>query len=108
VNRILKKLNSEFDLFNKIKFVWYKRRVPIDRLRIILMGCKKKFQNHGIESALIRCLQLEVLPRRTIKEVELAWVGDFNKKMMAIHQATGARKDKVHRTYRYFFNGTRQ
>jgi hypothetical protein len=108
VNRILKKLNSEFDLFNKIKFVWYKRRVPIDRLRIILMGCKKKFQNHGIESALIRCLQLEVLPRRTIKEVELAWVGDFNKKMMAIHQATGARKDKVHRTYRYFFNGTPQ
>jgi len=108
VNRILKKLDSHFDLFNKIKFVWYKRTVEIDRLRIVLMGCKKKFQNHGIESALIRCLQLEVLPRKTIKEVELAWVGDFNNKMMAIHEATGARKDKVHRTYRYSFNGTLQ
>lgn len=106
VNRILRRLDSQFDWFNKIKFVWYKNRVEIDRLRIILMGCKKKFQNHGIESALIRCLQREVLPRKKIKEVELAWVGDFNNKMMAIHEATGAKKDKVHRTYRYFFGDT--
>jgi hypothetical protein len=68
------------------------------------MGCKKRFQNHGIESALIRCLQQEVLPRNTIKGVELAWVGDFNSKMLAVHEATGARKDKVHRTYRVIFN----
>jgi hypothetical protein len=37
----------------------------------------------------IRCLQLEVLPRNTIKGVELAWVGDFNDKMLALHEATG-------------------
>src|SRR5438477_7801418 len=97
VNRILRRLDSHVDWFNKIKFVWYKKTIVIDRLRIILMGCKKKFQNHGIESALIRCLQCEVLPRQKIREVELAWVGDFNNKMMAIHQATGAKKDKVHR-----------
>jgi hypothetical protein len=35
--------------------------------------------------------------------VELAWVGDFNKKMLALHEATGAKKEKVHRTYRYVF-----
>ena len=104
VNQILKKLDSHFDWFNKVKFVWYKNTAIIDRLRIILMGCKKKFQNHGIESALIRCLQREVLPRKQIKDVELAWVGDFNNKMMAIHEATGAKKDKVHRTYRYSFD----
>jgi hypothetical protein len=68
------------------------------------MGCKQKFHNHGIESALIRCLQNEVLPRQTVEEVELAWVGDFNKKMMALHEATGAVKAKVHRTYRYHFS----
>jgi hypothetical protein len=77
--------------------------MTIDRLRIIIMGCKKKFQNHGIESGLIHCLQKEVLPRNTIKEVELAWVSDDNPKMMALHEATGAIKDKVHRTYRYIF-----
>jgi hypothetical protein len=103
-NQVLSKLKGEFNLWNKLKFLWYKETITIDRLRIIVMGCKKKYQNHGIESALIRCLQLEVLPRKTIKDVELAWVGDFNPKMMALHEATGAKRDKVHRTYRYYFD----
>lgn len=103
VNQILKHVNGKLNFWGKLKFVWYKNRIKVDRLRIIIMGCKKKFTNHGIESGLIRCLGNEVLPRNTIKGVELAWVGDFNQKMLALHEATGAKKDKVHRTYRYIF-----
>ena len=43
------------------------------------------------------------MPRNTFMEVELAWVGDFNKKMMDVHAATGAHLEKTHRTYRYIF-----
>ncbi|GAA4301016.1 GNAT family N-acetyltransferase [Compostibacter hankyongensis] len=103
VNQLLRHVNGTLNLWGKLKFFWYKHVRKPDRLRIIVMGCKKRFQNHGIESALIRCLQKEVLPRGTITGVELAWVGDFNEKMLAIHAATGAKKDKVHRTYRYLF-----
>jgi hypothetical protein len=103
VNQILKHLNGKTNLLGKLKFLYYTKTRTIDRLRAITMGCKKKFQNKGVESALIRSLQLEVVPRNTIKGVELSWVGDFNKKMLAIHEATGAVKDKVHRTYRYLF-----
>jgi hypothetical protein len=102
-NQLLKPLHGKMNLFNKLRFVWHKNTTTVDRLRIIVMGCKQKFHKHGIESALIRCLQNEVLPRNTIKEIELAWVGDFNKKMIALHEATGAVKAKVHRTYRYHF-----
>lgn len=102
-NQILRHVNGKLNLWGKLKFTWYRYTTTIDRLRIIVMGCKKKYQNHGIESALIRCLQMEVLPRNTIKGVELAWVGDFNQKMLAIHEATGAKTDKVHRTYSYTF-----
>ncbi len=101
INQVLKHLNGKLNWWGKLKFLWYKNTLTIDRIRIIVMGCKKKYQNHGIESALIRKLQLEVIPRNTIKGVELAWVGDFNQKMRAIHEATGAVKDKVHRTYTY-------
>lgn len=104
VNQLLKPLHGRMSLISKLRFVWYKKTRAISRIRIIVMGCKQKYQNRGIESALIRCLQKEVLPRNTIKEVELAWVGDFNKKMMALHEATGAVKSKVHRTYRYHFS----
>ncbi len=107
VNQILRHVNGRLNLTGKLKFLWYKNTTTVDRLRIIIMGCKKRFQNRGLESALIRCLQDEVLPRKTIKGVELAWVGDFNDKMLAIHEATGAVKDKVHRTYRYEFRDNR-
>lgn len=103
INPILKKVNGKLNLWGKIKFLWYKKTTTPERLRMIIMGCKKKYQNKGIESALIRCLQLEVVPRGTVKGVELAWVGDFNDKMIAIHEATGAKKEKVHRTYQYTF-----
>lgn len=104
VNQVLKHVHGKLNLWGKLKFFWYSKTMRVNRLRIIIMGCKKKFQNHGIESALIRCLQLEVLPRNTITGVELAWVGDFNDKMIALHEATGAKQDKIHRTYRYLFN----
>jgi hypothetical protein len=103
INQVLKHLHGRMNLWGKLKFLWFKNSTQVDRIRIIVMGCKKKFQNRGIESALIRCLQNEVLPRKNIKGVELAWVGDWNKKMISIHEATGAIRDKVHRTYRYIF-----
>ena len=103
INVLLKPFNGKLNLVNKIRFLWKKKTTTIDRIRFIVMGCKKKFQNKGIESGMIRQLQLEVLPRKTINEAELAWVGDWNKKMIAIHEATGAVREKVHRTYRYTF-----
>lgn len=99
VNQILKHVNGRLNLWGKLKFLWYQKTTTIDRLRIVIMGCKKKYQNHGIESALVRSLQLEVVPRGTVKGVELAWVADWNEKMRAIHDAAGARLDKLHRTY---------
>ncbi len=99
VNQILKHVNGKLDLWGKLKYLWYKKTNSLSRLRIIIMGCKQQYQNHGLESALTRKLQLEVAKYPNYKGVELAWVGDFNEKMLAIHQATGAKKDKVHRTY---------
>jgi hypothetical protein len=103
INVILKPLKGQLNLLNKMRFLWLKKTTTIHRIRFIVMGCKKKFQNKGIESGMIRKLQLEVVPRNTITEAELAWVGDFNKKMIALHEATGAVREKVHRTYRKIF-----
>jgi hypothetical protein len=103
INVLLKSFNGKMNLWNKIRFFLMMKTTTIDRIRFIVMGCKRKFQNKGIESGMIKKLQIEVLPRNTIKEAELAWVGDWNTKMIAIHEATGAAREKVHRTYRYTF-----
>ena len=44
-----------------------------------------------------------VLPLHQYEELELSWVGDFNNKMLAIHEATGASFSKRHITYRIIF-----
>ena len=103
INVLLRSFKGKLNLWNKIRFFLKLKTTTIDRIRFIVMGCKTKFQNKGIESGLIKKLQVEVLPRNTIKEAELAWVGDWNTKMIAVHEATGATREKVHRTYRYTF-----
>lgn len=103
-NQVLRYVNGKLDLIGKLKYLWYSRKVKIDRIRAIVMGVKHKYQHKGIESALIYILKQEVVPRNTFMEVELAWVGDFNTKMMDVHAATGAHLEKVHRTYHYKFD----
>lgn len=102
-NQILRYVNGRLDIIGKLKYLWYNNTKKIDRIRAIVMGVKQKYQHKGIESALIYILKQEVVPRNTFMEVELAWVGDFNKKMMDVHAATGAHLEKTHRTYRYIF-----
>jgi hypothetical protein len=102
-NQVLRYVKGKLDLLGKLKYLWYSKTVNVDRIRAIVMGVKQKYQHKGIESALIYILKQEVVPRNTFMEVELAWVGDFNTKMMDVHAATGAHLEKVHRTYKFKF-----
>jgi hypothetical protein len=102
-NPMIKPLKGKLDLIGKLIFV-YKRWRGVSRMRAIVMGTKKKFQNHGLESAIFITLGEYVLPLNQYKELELSWVGDFNEKMIAIHHAMGAVFGKKHLTMRYIFN----
>ena len=102
-NQMIKPLNGKLDLMGKIKFA-YRRWKGVNRMRAVVMGTKKKFQNHGLESALFIKLKNYVLPLNRYDELELSWVGDFNDKMLALHEAMGATFSKKHATLRYIFS----
>lgn len=101
-NQMIKGLNGKLGLVEKLKFA-YKRWIGVKRMRAIVMGTKTKFQKLGLESALFIKLGEYVLPKNQYVELELSWVGDFNEKMIAIHQATGATFGKRHLTMRKIF-----
>ena len=104
VNEILKYMNGKLDLWNKLKFVYLKKRKVISRARGMLMGVIPEFQNLGIESAFILKIA-EVLERKTqYKEIEFSWVGDFNPKMKKIFISVGCVSVKHYITYRYLFD----
>ncbi|MES2418582.1 MAG: GNAT family N-acetyltransferase [Bacteroidota bacterium] len=101
-NQMIKGLKGKLGLVEKLKFA-YKRWAGVNRMRAIVMGTKSKFQKHGLESALIIKLGAYVLPKNQYAELELSWVGDFNDKMIAFHEATGATFGKRHLTMRKVF-----
>ena len=101
-NQLIKGFNGKLGLIEKLKFV-YRRWRGVTRMRAIVMGTKSAFQKHGLESALFIKLKEYVLPLNQYDELELSWVGDFNDKMLAIHQATGATFGKRHLTLRVVF-----
>jgi hypothetical protein len=101
-NQMLKPLNGKLDLIGKLKFLYYKWK-GVKRMRAIVMGTKKKFQNHGLESAQFIKLGEYVLPLNQYDTLELSWVGDFNEKMMALHHSMGATFANKHVTMRYVF-----
>jgi hypothetical protein len=102
-NELIRGLNGKLDLFGKLRFLWNKHVVKNKRMRAVIMGTKKKYQRFGLESALFIRLKEYTEPPNHYKELELSWVGDFNKQMLAIHEATGAKFAKKHITYRYIF-----
>jgi hypothetical protein len=101
-NPMIKPLKGKLDLLGKLKFV-YKKWRGVSRMRAIVMGTKQKYQNHGLESGLFITLGEYVLPLKQYTQLELSWVGDFNEKMLAMHQAMGVVFGKKHLTMRYVF-----
>lgn len=96
-NQFIKGLNGKLNLIGKLKFA-YNRWKGADRLRAVVMGTKQAYQKHGLESALFIKLKHYVIPKKQYNELELSWVGDFNDKMLSIHEATGAAFGKRHLT----------
>lgn len=107
VNQIIKHMGGKTNTLAKLKFAYHRWKGTIDRLRVVIMGVKPAYQKLGLESALIMNAHKIVQPLKHYKEVELSWVGDFNPKMRALHESTGATLGKKHYTYRCLFNETK-
>ena len=76
----------------------------------MVAGIVPKFHNSGIESVILNRYREVVLQKKDYShynEVELSWIGDFNKKMQVLCINTGAKWAKTHYTYRYLFDRSR-
>lgn len=104
VNQIFKKFKGKLNLFNKLRFLYYKKTNSITRIRVVVMGSKPKFQNMGLESVLTYRAFQHTISNTKARDIELSWVGDFNDKMLAIHKGLGAEPSKKHITYRLELN----
>lgn len=102
-NELIRGLDGKLNLIGKLRFVWNKYMIGNKRMRAVIMGTRKQYQRFGLESALFIKLKEYSEQTKKYEELELSWVGDFNKQMLAIHEATGATFAKKHLTMRCLF-----
>ena len=111
LNRIIGRFKGRFGLWQKLRLLWELRvRKSCDRIFGIIFGITPEFHGKGVESGIMTKFYhfLEESQDR-YKTMELAWIGDFNPVMnRMIETYVGATKHKMHTTYRYLFDRTKE
>lgn len=109
INQWVKYLNGKFNLWNKLKFLWYKKTQPGKKFNGLLFGVVPEYQGTGIDSFLI-VESAKVIQNQThYTEYEMQWIGDFNPKMLNIAENLGdATRSRNLVTYRYLFDQTKE
>ena len=111
LNRLIGKFNGKFGLLQKLRLMWdLKVRRSCDRIFGIIFGITPEFQGKGVESAImVKVHEFLEQTKNQYKTMELAWIGDFNPVMnRMIETYVGAKKHKMHTTYRYLFDRTKE
>lgn len=102
LNQVFRKFNGKMNLWNGIRFLM--NRNKITKTRGLIFGIVPEYHNHGLETGLIMRFREWVVSQKNIKAVELAWIGDFNPKMLSLLKALGSTTTKIHYTYRKYFS----
>lgn len=111
INRVIGRFNGRLNWLNKLRLLLMLRMHKADRIMAIIFGVVPEFHGKGIESGMMHRFEKEVIGGtvKNYKSLELAWIGDFNPVMMRmVENYVCATKHKMHTTYRYLFDRTRE
>jgi hypothetical protein len=104
INQIIRHLHGKFDLWSKLKFLYYKSRGVCTRFVGIIFGIVPEFQGSGVDYFMIVEAEKVIKSKTNYKGTELLWQGDFNPKMINISKNLGASQSRRLITYRYIFD----
>ena len=112
INCIIGKFKGRFGIIEKLRLMWdLKVKKSVDRIFGIIFAVTPEFQGKGVESFIMRSILEGYIrsDRNHYKTVELAWIGDFNPVMnKMIKTYVCANQHKMHTTYRYLFDRTKE
>jgi hypothetical protein len=104
INQILKHLDGRFDLWGKLKFLYYKTTGACNRFVGLIYGIVPEFQGTGVDYFMIVEAEKVIKSKTRYKSTELLWQGDFNPKMLNISKHLGGQNTRTLITYRYIFD----
>ena len=112
LNSIIGRFRGKFGIINQLRLLWnLKVSRSCDRVFGIIFGITPDYHGKGVESAIMtHILETYVSTKRNrYKSFEFAWIGDFNPVMnRMIERYVCAKRHKMHTTYRYLFDRTKE
>jgi hypothetical protein len=104
LNQIFRHLNGQFNLWAKLKFLFYKWKGEMTHMTGIVFGVVPEFQGTGIDYYMVVEAAKIIQYKTPYRYTELQWQGDFNPKMNNISLNLGFSLTRRLATYRYLFD----
>lgn len=109
LNQVIKNFHGKLNWLNKIRLlISLKVFYSSDRIIGRIFGIVPEHQGKGVDGALILAFKKVALSKNfPYKELQMNWIGDFNKPMMKVAESIGGSIYKTHVTYRFLFDRTK-
>ncbi|MGB0425044.1 MAG: hypothetical protein ACPGED_11995, partial [Flavobacteriales bacterium] len=104
LNQIFKHVNGNLNAIGKLKFLYYRWRKVSNIMVGLVFGVDRAYHGKGIEGAMIKWAEENVVTLNRYHSTTLTWIGDFNPKMIKIAENLGAEKYRILYTYRKLFD----
>lgn len=108
LNQIFKRLNGRFGIFEKLKYLWLKKKGVCNKFTGIVFGVVPEYQGKGIDYYMIVEGAKVIQKKKQYNELELQWQGDFNPKILNISRHIGAKQSRLLTTWRYIFDRSKE
>ncbi len=103
LNELFRYVDGKLNLVGKIKFLYHKYTGKCNTVYGIVFGIVPEYRNKGVESGLILNIQKSLLKTNRYEDMYIAWIGDFNPKMIRIVEILTKNKVFTLVTYRKMF-----
>lgn len=104
LNEIFRHVNGNLNALGKLKFLYHKWRKTPKIMVGIVFGVDRAYHGQGIEGAMIKWAEENIVPLKRYDTTTLTWIGDFNPKMIRIAENLGSELSRTFITYRLLFD----
>lgn len=100
VNEFMRHVNGNLNWWGKIKFLWHFKFQKRHTMVGVVFGVDREYHGKGVEGAMIKWTEENIVTLNRYKETILTWIGDFNPKMIRVAENLGAKRYRTLITYR--------
>ncbi len=103
-NGYFKYVNGNLNLWGKLKFLYHRWRRSSRTMYGLVFGVVPAWHAKGVEGAMIKFVETDILPLKRYDDLIMVWVGDFNRKMVKTVEHLRPIRHRTLATYRLIFD----